>query len=152
MLKFFKKYIEDKNETGNDSAIKDNNEKIKVAVCALLLEVAYCDDEFSDDEKIKIIKTIQNRFDLNESEAKELIDTAERERDQSLDLWHYTNLINKNYSNDEKVELIEMLWEIIYADNVLDQHEDYIIHTLTKLLKIQHKQLIDAKLKAKKKN
>ena len=152
MLKFFKKYIEDKNETGNNAVTSDNNEKIKVAVCALLLEVAYCDDEFSDDEKMQIIKTIQDRFDLNENEAKELIDTAEKERSQSLDLWHYTNLINKNYSNDEKVELIELLWEIIYADDILDKHEDYIIHTLTKLLKIEHKQLIDAKLRAKRKN
>ncbi len=144
MLKLFKKYIEEKNKDN-----ENRDEKLKTAVSALLLEAAYYDDEFSEEEKIRIIKLIKNRFSLNDTEAEELIEIADRARNNSVDLWHFTDLINKNYSDDEKTVLMEMLWETVYADDVLDRHEDYLMHILSRLLKMDPKAMIAAKLKAK---
>ena len=68
---------------------------------------------------------------------------------RSIDLWQFTNLINQNYSTDEKLQIIETMWKIVYADGRLDKHEDYLVHKLSNLLRLTHKQLIDAKLRVK---
>ena len=65
----------------------------------------------------------------------------------SIDLWQFTNLINQNYSLEEKIRIIEMVWKIAYADGKLDKHEDYFLHKLSNLLRLTQKQLIEAKLK-----
>ena len=135
----------------NISNGSSDQKSIKVALCALLLEVAHCDDEFSNEERNLIIEIVKNKFDLHQEEANELIQTAENERKNSVDLWHFTKQINENYSNNEKFELMEMLWEVVFADKVLDKHEDYIIHIMNKLLKMDHKDMIAAKINARNK-
>jgi len=56
-------------------------------------------------------------------------------------------LINENYSNEEKIEIIETLWRIVYVDGKMDQYEHYLMNKLKNLLRLSHDQLIDAKLK-----
>jgi uncharacterized tellurite resistance protein B-like protein len=72
---------------------------------------------------------------------------AEDELEKSIDLWQFAKRINENYSTEEKIKIIETVWHLIYTDGVLDQHEDYLVHKLAKLLRLTHEQLIDAKLK-----
>jgi uncharacterized tellurite resistance protein B-like protein len=76
-----------------------------------------------------------------------MITAAEAELEQSVDYWQFARLINANYSMDEKVAMIEMLWRIVFIDGRLDKHEDYLMHKLARLLRLHHKQLIDAKMK-----
>ena len=147
MKNFFKRCIQIMPESGNNRT--GNERKIKTAVCALLLEIANSDDEISGEERTIITDAVKNKFGLSEAETAELIEAAEVERGKSVDLWHFTNLINEHYSLQNKISLIEALWEIIYADKVLDQYEDQLIHKLANLLSIDHKYLIAAKLKAK---
>ncbi len=149
MINKLKKYFDRNTEGPGPSRKEDTGQRLKVAVCALLLEVAYSDDEFSDDEKSRLAGMIKTGFGLTGEEADELITIALEERKRSVDLWHFTKLINENYSLEEKRNLMEMLWEIVYADSVLDKHEDYLMHMLTKLLKLEHREMIAAKLKAK---
>jgi len=120
---------------------------VRVATCALFLEMANIDEEFSDSERERILSILREHFGLSDDHAAELVDLASKELDQSIDLWQFTNLINENYAEEEKVRIIEMVWEIVYTDDKLDQHEDYLVHKLAKLLRLSHKQLIDAKLK-----
>jgi uncharacterized tellurite resistance protein B-like protein len=149
MINKLKKYFDKKAESAIPVKKEDTRQRLRVAVCALLLETAYTDDEFSDDEKSRLVDMIKTGFGLTEEETDELLHIAQEERKKSVDLWHFTKLINENYSHEEKINLMEMLWEIVYADSVLDKHEDYLMHTLSKLLKIEHRQMIAAKLKAK---
>ena len=79
--------------------------------------------------------------------AAELLDLSHKKIEQSIDLWQYTNLMKKNYSLEEKIKVIESIWKVIYADGRLDPHEDYLVHKLSPLLGLSHKQLIDAKLR-----
>ncbi len=151
MIKILKKYIQSASESCTTLNPQEKEERIKVAVCALLLEVAHADDEFSSDERDHIMSTIKDKFEITDQEAKGLLQNAETERSKSIDLWHFTNLINDNYSIDEKFHLIELLWEIVYADETLDQHEDYLLHKLQYLLNLDHEHLIAAKLRAKSK-
>ena len=72
--------------------------------------------------------------------------SSKKELDGSIDLWQFTNLINENYSLEEKLDVLKMVWEIAYADGKLDCHEDYLVHKFANLLRLNHKQLINVKL------
>jgi uncharacterized tellurite resistance protein B-like protein len=131
--------------------IKEENQprqdNISIATCALLLEMAHADSEFSSEEKKQILSTLVESFNLAEKDAKDLLELAEQERKESLDLWQFTNLINENYSRENKLKIVETLWKVIYIDGKVDQHEDYLIRKLTNLLNLQHEDMITAKLK-----
>ena len=120
---------------------------IRVATCALLLEMARVDGKFSDSERSQIIQTLEDVYGLSEEAVAELIRVTSEKLKDSIDLWHFTNLINRYYSVEEKIRVIEMVWRLAYADGVLEEHEDYLLHKLANLLHLTHKQLIDAKLK-----
>jgi len=148
MIALLSRYFSKKREDGEE---KDRNESHDpaVAMCALFLEMANIDGEFSDSEKERIIPMMRSEYGLSDEIVEELIAAANEELEQSIDLWQFTNLINQNYSPEEKLRIIEMFWKVAYADGRLDSHEDYLIHKLGKLLRLSHKQLIDAKLKTK---
>ncbi|MFH2012622.1 MAG: TerB family tellurite resistance protein [Pseudomonadota bacterium] len=141
--KFFGKSTQ--NDTRNQK--RENYHDIRVATCAILLEIANIDGEFSDAEKKEIISILKTNYQLSDEHVAELIEASKEELKQSIDLWQFTNLINQNYSTEEKIHIIEMIWKIIYTDGKLDKHEDYLIHKLANLLRLKHNQLIDAKLK-----
>ncbi len=121
--------------------------RIQVATCALLLQMAKSDDEFSDAERDTIVGLLKENFGLSNELAAELLNLSNKELEESIDLWQFASLIRKNYSLEEKIKVIETIWRVIYADGKLDPHEDYLVHKLSKLLGLTHKQLIDAKLR-----
>jgi len=124
-------------------------ERIQIATCIILLEVAKSDDEFSSIEKTTLTAILQKKFELSAEAAEELMEIANRKREESIDLWQYTHLINENYTKEEKRKVVEAVWQIIYADEKLDKYEDHFIHKLAKLLQLKHEELIKAKLKIK---
>ena len=150
MLGVMKKFFQ-QDAVPDKTAIKeeDRAERIQVATCALLLEVANSDDEFSDIERDNIVQILERDFELSDEYAKELMELSDKEREESIDLWQFTNLVNEHYSIEEKIKIIEMVWKVIYADGKLDKYEDHLAHKLSNLLKLTHKQLIDAKLKVR---
>ncbi|KAF0120418.1 MAG: hypothetical protein FD151_1659 [bacterium] len=132
-------------DTGNQK--RKNYHDIRVATCAILLEMANIDSEFSDTEQEDIISILKKDYQLSDEYAAELLEASNKELKQSVDLWQFTNLINQNYSTEERIHIIEMIWKIVYTDGKLDKHEDYLVHKLANLLRLNHKQLIDAKVK-----
>jgi uncharacterized tellurite resistance protein B-like protein len=121
--------------------------ELSLAVCVLLLEIARADEKFTEDERLHIFQTIQQRYHLSEEETSELIDTATEIRDESIDLWQFTNRVNQSYSQDRRREIMEELWRVIYADGTLNKHEDYLVRQFSKLFKLRHSDMISAKLK-----
>ncbi len=67
-----------------------------------------------------------------------------------MDLFRYTQFINENFSEKQKIDIMESVWRIILLDNHLEAHEDHFAHKLANLLRLSHHQLIDAKLRARK--
>ena len=143
--KIFGKSGRDRPEAEEDKS----SHEVRTATCALLLEMSSIDGEFSESEKKRIIAILKNDYELQDEHVTALIDASNKELENSIDLWRFASLINKNYSAEEKVRIIEMIWSVAYADGNLDKHEDYLVHKLAKLLRLTHKQLIDAKLTAK---
>ena len=134
-------------ESSADRA-QETSHDVRIAACALLLEMANIDGHFSESERESIVLILKRDYQLSDDHAAALVQAADEELKRSIDLWQFTNLINQNYSKDEKIQIIEMIWKIVYVDGRLDQHEDYLAHKLANLLRLTHKQLIDAKVKA----
>jgi uncharacterized tellurite resistance protein B-like protein len=118
---------------------------IQTATCALFLEMARTDGEFSETEQDRVLSILKNDYDLSEEDAVALIEETRLELEQSIDLWQFTKRINQSYSNEEKMRVIEMLWQIVYADGTLDKHEHYLVRKLSTLLRLSHEELIEAK-------
>jgi len=141
--RFFSKVAEDKSETTDQKADHD----IRVATCALFVEIACIDEKFTQEEMETLLSVLKEEYGLSQEHADALIAEAEKELEESVDLWQFAKLINENYSNEEKIEIIEILWRIVYVDGKMDQHEHYLMNKLKNLLRLSHDQLIGAKLK-----
>jgi uncharacterized tellurite resistance protein B-like protein len=121
--------------------------ELQIATCALLLEIAHADNEFSPAEELKIEQLMREHFTLTEEVFLEIKKQSEQERKGSIDLWHFAKIIKEQYSYVQKETIIEMLWAVIYTDDVLDAHEDYLAHKLATVLNLDHRALIDAKMR-----
>jgi uncharacterized tellurite resistance protein B-like protein len=126
---------------------RNKEDRIKIATCVLLLEMANADGVLSHSEGEKLREILQNELKLRPDEIEKILSIAEREREESVDLWAYTDLINEHFTATDKQRLVEMIWELAYADDRLDQYEDYLVHKLGNLLHVKHENLIAAKLK-----
>lgn len=135
--------------TEGDSTFHDQktDHDVRIAVCALLVEMARIDETFTATEMETILSILKDKYGLSQEYAEALIAEAERALAESVDLWQFSNLINENYSEEEKIEIIETLWRIVYVDGKMDRYEHYLMKKLKNLLRLSHNQLIDAKLK-----
>ena len=141
--RFFSKGTED--IAGHTDQKTDHD--IRVATCALFVELARIDEKFTPEEMETIISILQEKYSLSQEHVDALIAEAEKELQESVDLWQFAKLINENYSNEKKIEIIETLWRIVYVDGKMDEYEHYLMNKLKNLLRLSHDQLIDAKLK-----
>ena len=137
------------NDTQPASGDLTGNKELYTALAAILIEMATVDGQFSKSEKELILEILQNEFQLSREESREIEDHANTELNGSIDLWHFTNLINEKYPPEKKIRILEYIWKIIYTDEKLNAHEDYLIHKLSKLLNLPHSRLIETKLQVK---
>jgi uncharacterized tellurite resistance protein B-like protein len=147
MLDIFKRFFGNTVKDGQTTAGRDKEQDVIVAACALFLEIGRVDETFTKQEMEKVLSILKQKYGLSGEEADSLIDEANHELEESVDLWQFARVINENYDNDEKVALIERLWQIVYVDGKMDKYEHYLMNKLSNLLRLSHKQLIDAKLK-----
>ena len=89
---------------------------------------------------------MEDIFNVEEDYIKDLIELSEREIDENDSIYEYTALINENFSNDEKFELLKNLWRLIYIDNNLDKYEEHLVKKIGTLLNIEYTNIISAKL------
>ena len=140
--RFFGKVTEGTTTTG-----KQGEHDIRVAICALLVEMARADEVFTPTEMETIMAILIEKYGLSPEHADALMAEAETELAESVDLWQFANLINENYSIPEKIDIIETLWRLVFVDGKMDRYEHYLMNKLRKLLRLSHEQLIEAKLK-----
>jgi uncharacterized tellurite resistance protein B-like protein len=122
-----------------------SEEKLQLATVVLFLEMMYMDDKVEPKEQEIILSLIQQNFSLTAEKATSLIELAEQQRKQATDYFQFTSLINKEYSLEQKVRLIESLWKIAFIDGVLDMNEEYLVRKIADLLHVSHTAFILAK-------
>ena len=120
-----------------------------IALCVLMIEAAHVDGKCSDEEMTHVIDTLTTACSVPRSEIDELIEQAYQKRNDSIDLFTFTRYLNQSYSTEQKLEVMESVWRIIHIDGRLEGHEDHFAHKLANLLRLTHKELIDAKIRAR---
>lgn len=126
----------------------DPEHAIRLATAALLVEMTRMDDEVQEAERQAVLAALQGKFGLDEAETRQLVELAEEEARQATDYFQFTRLINDGFSAEQKIRVIEHLWEVAYADGRLDGQEEHMIRRLADLLHVPHREFINAKLRA----
>lgn len=134
---------------GKDSHYNEEDKKLNAAACTLFVEMAKADDNFSEAERDKIISIMKLTFELEDECINELILQAEKRMESEESLYDLTKLINQNFSNNQKFELLKNLWRLIYIDNKLDMYEDHLIKKIGGLMNMGHEDIIGAKMLVK---
>jgi uncharacterized tellurite resistance protein B-like protein len=99
------------------SAPEDSSEeKLQIATVVLFLEMMYMDDKVEPEEQEIILSLIHQNFSLTTEQTTSLLELAEQQRKQATDYFQFTSLINKEYTLEQKVRLIESLWKIAFID------------------------------------
>ena len=148
MLNFIRQTLISRDQEPSDNST-DREERTRIAAGVILLEAAHADHECTDEELDHVIGTLRSDFNLSKKHAVDLLELAHRERSQAVDLFEFTNHINNEFSKEEKKAVLEAVWRIIHSDGQLEKHEDHFVRKLTHLLRLSHKDMIDAKLKAR---
>jgi uncharacterized tellurite resistance protein B-like protein len=147
MLDIMKRFIHKVSGAGTPAGGPAREHAPLVAVCALLVEIARIDDNFTSREMEAIVGILREKYGLSREDADALIAEAGQQLEESVDLWQFANLINQHYSPPEKIALIETLWQIVFVDGKMDRYEHHLMNKLKNLLHLTQEQLIDAKLK-----
>ena len=114
---------------------KDYNENLEL-LSGLMIEAAYTDGQIDKSELDKIKLSLVNIFQEDINEVNLVLEKAEKNKNNSKSLHHYTSYINKNFDSDKKILLIEVLWEIILSDGEVHDFESNLIRRLAGLLYI----------------
>ncbi|MAY37010.1 MAG: hypothetical protein CMN84_13015 [Spongiibacteraceae bacterium] len=124
----------------------DTDHRLRLATAALLIELSKADFEQDSAERDAIQHLLQ-RDDLSDDELDELLELAEQQFAEDNAYHPYTSLINEHYSPEQKVELIETLWQVALADGEISKYEDHLIRKISELIYVPHREFIRTKLK-----
>ena len=127
MFSFFKKKQEKKEKPKN----------LKLIALCLAFEVANADNDIDVRERDLILEKIKESIDVNVLTEKEIFEVIQEESQKRVSFYDIINDINKNLNKKEKVDVLKMLWEIAYADKVLDVDEERIIRRSAEMLGIK---------------
>ncbi|HBC55701.1 MAG TPA: hypothetical protein DCZ03_00920 [Gammaproteobacteria bacterium] len=145
MLKSIKQFFDEKLSVGKGQDTADDEHRMQLATAALLFEICKADYDTTQIEIDTVKQAIQQTFSLPEEAAVELVNLAEQELQDSTSYHQFTSLINQNFSPEQKVEVVENLWMVAFADGQLDKYEEHLIRRLADLLHVPHAQFIAAK-------
>lgn len=118
----------------------------QLATAALLMEISRADREIHQAEREAVIGAIRRTFDLDEEETRALVELAEKEAEEATSLYDFTRLINENFDHRQKQRVVEMLWQVAFADGNADNYEEHLIRRIADLIHVPHRGFILAKL------
>ncbi|MGB6536827.1 MAG: TerB family tellurite resistance protein [Xanthobacteraceae bacterium] len=115
----------------------------RLAAAALLVHTAAINGEATTRERDKLHAVIRQRFALDEAATTELIDKATAAEHEAVDLYHFTHLLNRTLDEEGRAKVIEMMWEIVYADGSRDELEDNLLWRAADLLGVAPRERIE---------
>ena len=141
-----------KNIFAGDNSINLENENNEIDILSgLMIEAANTDGEISSEELNKISYSLIHVFKEDQETVNQSLKKALENKDNSRSLYFYTSKLNKSFSNEKKILLIEVLWEVILSDNLIHHFESSLIRRLAGLLYISDVDCGNAKIRANKK-
>ncbi len=142
MLEAFRNFVAEFVDGGkHPSQFADND--YRLAAAALLVHAATIDGDMTSDERDKLHAVVKQRFGLDDAVADELIDKATEAEHEAVDLYHFTSLLNRTLDEEGRARVVEMMWEIVYADGRRDELEDNLLWRAADLLGVSQRQRIE---------
>ncbi len=117
----------------------------RLAAAALLVEAARVDETYGEEEQVRLSDILKHRFEMNDEEVETLKAIAEEKQEASVNLHGFTKLVKDNWTGDERIGLIELLWEIAYADGKIHSYEDHLIRRVAGLIYVSDRDRGDAR-------
>jgi uncharacterized tellurite resistance protein B-like protein len=142
MFESFRKFLSDVSEGGKHPTHFEHND-YRLAAAALLVHTAAIDGNVSELERDKLHAVIKRQFGLDEATTDELVAEATEAEHDAIDLYHFTSLINRSLDEDGRRRVVEMMWEIIYADGHVTEFESNLIWRAADLLGISSRERIE---------
>lgn len=122
---------------------------LQLATAVLLVEVMQSDTRVTDAERHATLTALRRLFDLDDHTLAQLVAQAQATAKAANDYFAFTSAMNDEFSQPEKIQLVEYLWQVAYADGHLDANENHVISKVAGLLHVTHGEYIAAKLHAK---
>lgn len=132
-----------------DAAVVSPEHRLHLATAVLLVEVMRADPALGAQERLAVVAALRRTFALAEDEVERLVELAEHTARTASDFHQFTSVINDAFGQDEKVRIVEYMWQVAYADGHLDAHENHLISKVAGLLHVTHGEYIAAKLRAR---
>lgn len=131
---------------------EDLEHSLHVATAVLLVEVMRADFIVQAEEKARLRQLLEQQFSLSADQLDELLDEAETRADRLVSIQHTTRLLNEHYEHAMKIRVVEMMWQLVYADDDKDRYEEHLIRQVAELLYLSHTEFIQARLRAEEEN
>src|ERR1700712_4983179 len=119
-----------------------------LAATALLVHVVSLDGEPTETEKRKLHGLIESRFGLDPGTADQLIASATLVEGEAVDLYHFTSVIMRSVNEEGRLRIVEMMWELVYADGQVSEFEDNVVWRAADLLGVSSRDRIELKHRA----
>lgn len=145
MLNSIKAFFEQHMAPAEDERGAMDDHRLRLAVAALLIEIIRMDDHIAVEERTQILASLADKFGLDVVEAEELIRLAEEETRQATDVYQFTSQINRHFSPQQKIAVIEHMWRAAYADGALNKYEEHLVRKVAELIYVPHTAFIAAK-------
>ncbi|MBV1698357.1 MAG: TerB family tellurite resistance protein [Hyphomicrobiales bacterium] len=122
----------------------------RLAAVALLVHAAAVDGEMSQQERAKLHSVVKRGFSLDDRLVDELIEKATLAENEAVDLYHFTSLLNRSLDEPGRARVIEMMWEIVFADGQRDELEDNLLWRAADLLGVSQRERIELRRRIEK--
>jgi uncharacterized tellurite resistance protein B-like protein len=127
----------------------DEDHALQLATAVMLVEVMRSDPETDDRERQATVAALREKFSLEEDEVGRLLELAERTAEDANDYHRFTSRINRGFSREQKIRIIEFMWRIAHADGAVSAHENHLMRKVAALLYISHGDYVGARMRAK---
>ena len=142
MFESFRKFLPEVSEGSKHPTHFEHND-YRLAAAALLVHTAEIDGNMSDLERDQVHAVVKRQFGLDEATTDELVAEATEAEHEAVDLYHFTSLINRSLDADGRRRIVEMMWEIIYADGRATEFESNLMWRVADLLGISSRERIE---------
>ena len=149
MLRSLKELFESLAPRAESEPVEVRKHRLQLAAAVLLVEVTRSDSRTNDAEQTAVLLALRQRFTLADDEVSRLVELAESAARRAHDLFSFTSKIDEGLDLEQKVRIVENLWQVAYADAHLSTHESHLIRKIADLLHVPHGAYISAKMRAK---
>ncbi len=138
MIRRIQQFFNERIQSRAHADRQGGEQAVRLATVALLVEVTRADYHVEQSERRAVVDGVRDLFGLSHQETDELVALAEEEVDGAVSLYQFTQLVDREFSQEQKAQVIEMMWRVAFADLNKDHHEEYLVRKVADLLHVPH--------------